>query len=916
MENFIWILFSGRIFAGGKNTEVEFSGVRLIWNKVTAQNLTLVWAETVHLPNLTLRDIEKLKTKPLSKRILLGVVNGFGDFLGMAAPFIIRYKDLMRQLFLLEEPLTWDSPIPESFRNDWIELMLETLECGDLYFPRCTRPENAISSVGPELVGCSDYGSKGLDARVYLRWRLDDDSCQKFSSRLAICKAKVPPISGLTVPRGELSALTLQSRLILTVCRALRKLDHPPITAIMLVDSKCALSSVYSSRTLLPYFQNRVAEIRDNIAQFRKICSMEDIHYIESSLNPSDITTRATATIAELGPTSVHQIGPHFFSLPRDEWPVSASYSPEDIPDVEYKLRDKTVFAATARFNFCKSGIYQKNPWFVVDELLYYSESIVKIKRILARYFRGLGSELRKSGGMKIGNAEAYNLIAEEPTRAELQKAERMLLLHAMPFTKDALDSGKLDSLLPLRDGKLIVTRGRLGEQSLTRLLGVDSLPILMPESRVSYLFMVYAHAGEFGLVHRSAVATLARSRRFVWIVKGRNLARKVANSCLKCIRDRKQLLVQQMADISQESLSVSPPWRHVALDFAGPLIVKSEVNKRTKMKVWVLVYTCRATKSVCLLATSGYSTQDFLSKHEEFIFRKGKPDSIVSDRGTQLVAAGIVIANSDLPVNRLDWKKVTGANSATDWVFVPVGGQHRNGLSESTVKVFKRSLSFAFNQGADLTYSELVTLLARISYSINSRPLAIRNVSPNSQQEDTLLPLTPNHLILGRATIDVPELEYDESNKFSARLSYVQKLFSSWWSRWIQDVLPTLVPCRRWKNAKKNLKPGDIVMMHYDGNLNDDYRLARVVDVFKNKRGLVRTVRVNFRKKDKREPVETYWKKPLSEEIVAIQRLSLLQAAEEPLPTGSDLDQLPLDAAERVKLVRASLSQVSSVLE
>ena len=97
-----------------------------------------------------------------------------------------------------------------------------------------------------------------------------------------------------------------------------------------------------------------------------------------------------------------------------------------------------------------------------------------------------------------------------------------------------------------------------------------------MPESRVSYLFMVYAHAGEFGLVHWSAVATLARSRRFVWIVKGRNLARKVANSCLKCIRDRKQLLVQQMADISQESLSVSPPWRHVALDFVGPLIVKS----------------------------------------------------------------------------------------------------------------------------------------------------------------------------------------------------------------------------------------------------------------------------------------------------------------------------------------------------
>ena len=90
----------------------------------------------------------------------------------------------------------------------------------------------------------------------------------------------------------------------------------------------------------------------------------------------------------------------------------------------------------------------------------------------------------------------------------------------------------------------------------------------------------------------------------------------------------------------------------------------------------------------MCLLATPGYSTAEFLSKHEEFVFRKGRPDSVVSDRGSQLVAAGIVIANNDLPSNKLDWKKVTSVNAATDWKFVPIGGQHRNGLSEASVKV------------------------------------------------------------------------------------------------------------------------------------------------------------------------------------------------------------------------------------
>ena len=66
-------------------------------------------------------------------------------------------------------------------------------------------------------------------------------------------------------------------------------------------------------------------------------------------------------------------------------------------------------------------------------------------------------------------------------------------------------------------------------------------------------------------------------------------------------------------------------------------------------------------------------------------MFRKGRPDSIVSDRGSQLVAAGIVLANKDSPSNQLDWKKVTSVNSATDWKFVPIGGQHRNGLSEES---------------------------------------------------------------------------------------------------------------------------------------------------------------------------------------------------------------------------------------
>ena len=156
-------------------------------------------------------------------------------------------------------------------------------------------------------------------------------------------------------------------------------------------------------------------------------------------------------------------------------------------------------------------------------------------------------------------------------------------------------------------------------------------------------------------------------------------------------------------------------------------------------------------------------------------------------------------------------------------------------------------------------------TLLAKITYSINTRPLSIADTSPSSQQEDVMLPLTPNHLLLGKATIDIPDMEFDEDDRFSARLAYVDQVYKAWWERWIQDVLPTLVPCKRWKDTRKNLKPGDIVMMKYAGQINDDYRLARVLEAFPDKKGLVRTVKVGYRRRDNREMPDVYWKKPLS---------------------------------------------------
>ena len=896
--------------SGEKDTEqIEKLGNSVfgyIWN-VTADEMAVKFPVNLSKkrrsvrvePNLTVADVEKLMGAKLSKRILLGFVNGFGDPLGMASPWYMKLKLLMKKLYQLEDALSWDDLIPDSNRQEWIDVMVEALTTEHLMFPRSTRPLNATGE-RPMLIGTGDGAIPGFGGNVYIRWPVKcthDYTCNgrgDYSASLLISKGRVCPLRGYTVPRSELCGGLITSRLLLTVATALSKLEEKPASAIMLLDSRCTISALESMcGNLLPFFQNRVSEILENLEALSKFCEVDQVHWIPSSENPADLLTRGDLNLRDLGPLSFHQQGPKFFTFPRKEWPVTRDFIRTKLPDSEIRHRDLPFIAAVARAKFCSEDmeLNYSNPFNTVERIASYSNSLTKVERILARVLRGWSCA---DSNLKIDNPNALSLIAREPSFEELNNAKQLLLLHAMPSTVEAYNQGKLTSLLPVKSGRLIVTTGRLGEKSLSRLLGVNCLPILMPHTRIAYLYMVLSHEydGQNKLSvenHRGAVGTLARSRSYVWIVRGKQLAKKIVSSCVSCRLERKRLESQQMGILREEHLTVCPPWTSVSLDFAGPVRIRGEVQKRITMKGWILVYVCQATRAVALFLTPGYSTADFLLMHDRFTTLKGIPSKIVSDRGSQLVAGSIAISSRELPAKAYDWEKVTQENKCSSWEFIPIGCQYRN-LTEAMVKILKKTLVKSLPAGKNLTYCEFETLLGRVEYSINSRPLALAPVSNTSQQDELLQPLTPNQLLLGRNTAEVPPMEYDLNNKFSARVAYVQSVHTEWWSKWVDEVLPILIPCKRWRKSSRNLKKNDVVLMSYKGNLVVDYRLGIITEVFPDSSGRVRTVEVSFRKRDKREPVGEYRYKPLTSEKVGVQRLSLISSAEE--ASSSDLDQ------------------------
>ena len=402
------------------------------------------------LPDLKKEDLKDLVHIKMTKRNLLGITNSFGDFLGMADPFTIRFKLLMKNLFDKDFPLLWDDAIPDQEKKAWIQLIVEAVQSGEHVFPRRTRPEKPIG--GPRVTGFGDGAFPAYGGCVYMVWEhsCDDpagcgsEHCQgdrggHFSAYLALGKGRVTPLCGFTVPRSEMSGGIVVSRLMLRVVRALQPMEDKPCSSIILLDSECTISTLEASASQLkPFFHNRRSEILENMDSVSKYCEMEPVHWVASADNPADLLTRGTAKLADIGPGSVWQSGPKFLSLPRSEWPVNRDCISRAVKIPEEEMRSPASYLRVGAVQVSSkmgTALFKS-----VEAVLQFNNELESRKRVVARLIRGWGDKSYE---------EAAKCIKADPSPSDLQKAERLILLHGMIDTADAYDQGQLASLMP-----------------------------------------------------------------------------------------------------------------------------------------------------------------------------------------------------------------------------------------------------------------------------------------------------------------------------------------------------------------------------------------------------------------------------------------------------------------------------------
>jgi len=815
--------------------------------------------------DLTMEDIFRLPDMKFTRRMLLSLVMSQYDPMGLVCPLLIILKIKLRDLYGPDRDLGWDKPLPSDLHTEWVETITMFLQIGEIELSRSVRPEGVEDE--PELIGFADGSLLAYACCIYIRWRrckTSQEEPTRYVVQLVCAKVRVTSVRGTTAPRSELSGFLILTRLLKVVVAAM---DTKPSQITTAVDSQCTISALdKSGGVLAPYFASRVSEAMANLAELAEETIVHPVQHVPGLLNPADIPTRDKTTVEEVKMGSIWQSGPAYLTLPRDQWPFSRQFL-DTMPEEEMR-------APKAEFNLAKAvpgvgeiGLGDMGIAGMIMKVMNQCNNWDRTVMVTARLVKGLLCTDR-------------NKIYLAPTVKDIKLAKTLQFAVSMEPSITAYNKGELSSLRPVLDNGIVYTVGRCG-RSLLKLMGIQRMPVLARSTRLAMLIMISSHEED----HRSTPSdVLARSRQRAWIIRGRFLAKQVCKACPVCRLKKATLAKQLMADIPEHQLSPCPPFSYVSLDFAGPYQARAMGNSRAFIKCWGLVIICQNTRAVKMLATAGYSTDDFLTAYHRFTANHANPLLVVSDAGTQLRKAGEIIEKGD-PAG-LDWQRIVegAAKSGTEWKCVEPGCQWRNGLAESAVKLVKSTLALTLASQTTLNFAELDTLFSSVANIVNQRPIAVKSFT----EEDSHA-ITPNDLLLQRSRNTVPGVVYGTDDSLTRRQEVIRELEQAWWDMWIVQALPHLVPYKKWRQEHRSMQVGDVVLVLYEKKVGKGtYRLGRVLATHPDSHGVVRTVTVGMRKTDKREKLLPYVPKPLAEIKLGVQRVAVIWPVEEQLDSDN----------------------------
>ena len=753
------------------------------------------------------------KSLPLTRRGLLSMLSSIFDPLGLLAPIMLCPKIVLQEL--CRNGFGWDDPIPESHAKRWTN-WVDTLPLLEgIQVRRCFQPYTPEHLISAQLHHFSDASQLAYGACSYLRLLYKNG---QIHCSLLIGKSRLAPIKSISVPRLELTAAVLASKLDLMLRK---ELSFHVTSTTFWSDSTAVLHMIANSSKRFPVFvSNRIATIERNVSQNSLW------KYVPSQLNPADLTSRGI-TAREFSENSTWLNGPDFLSKPEECWPQS--------PDVSQFLLPLELLPRSSK----KSEVFLAVDTTSTDRLLErYSSfhSLLKTTSWLIRYKSFLLAKVKRT---------PYQLT-EPISVSELQTAEIELIkyvqIHHFPSLIKMLNSQRvfkkgecpryLSKLQPIVIKGVLRVGGRLANAPVDWEV---KHPIILPSDSIFTKLLIEKHHTNIG--HGGMSHTWTSLRQKYWVVKGASTVRRILGKCILCSRRNATAGQQLMADLPESRLqSNSPPFSYIGVDYFGPFFVK---QGRSKTKRYGCIFSCLTTRAVHIEVAADLSTDSFINALRRFISRRGHPQKIWSDNGTNFVGAERVLREALKAWNKNQINNYLRQREIS-WQFNPPTASHMGGSWERMIRSIRRILSTLLHTQI-VSDDVLSTLMAEVEGILNSRPLTPVILDPKANEA-----LTPNHLLLLRGTPNIPPGIFEKRDCYAKRRwAQVQYLANQFWFRWVREFLPSINSRSKWQLKSRNFQENDLVLVVDQTQPRSRWALGRVIQIFPDKNGVVRTALV-----------------------------------------------------------------------
>nr|XP_039258111.1 uncharacterized protein LOC120334671 [Styela clava] len=756
-----------------------------------------------------------LKDRPFTRRGILSTVCSIYDPFGFIAPVILEGKRTLQEL--CRDKCKWDEPVPYNLKPRWERWRNDLHHLAELKIRRCFKPSNFGEIKETELHHFSDASTRGYGQCTYLR--LTNQKNQIHCS-FVMGKSRVAPLKPITIPRLELTAALVSVRVGVMLRQ---ELNFVNIKETYWTDSKVVLGYVSNdSRRFHIYVANRVQEIRDH-------SEPNQWFYVDTKNNPADDASRGLCPKDLLTKHDRYLKGPDFLWKPLTvEKEFSHEFEELDASDPE--IRNSVTFLTEVKEQSFPS---------LLERLSMFS-SLYKAQRfvvILCRWLKILQNRRNKN------LTSSFDSI----TVQEMEDAKKIILklmqCQVYPDEIEILNKPKkFDTLDPcIRSDGLLRIGGRLKDSSLPEEL---KHPVILPKSHHITTLIIKRYHEVVKHQGRGITLNEIRSAGF-WIVPGIAAVSSFIHHCTKCRRLRGTFQEQKMADLPKDRMDDSPCFSFCATDLFGPFIIK---ERRKELKRYGVLFTCMASRAVRVEIAPSLETDSFINALRRFICRNGPIRQLRCDRGTNMVGASRELKEGLQAMNHSKIQEVSLRENCDyfPFKFNVSAASYQGGVWERQIRSVRAVLSSILEKnGRQLDEDSLRTLMAEAEAVVNGRPLVVDNLSC----PDSPLPLTPNHLLTAKTRLVLPPPGvFGREDLYSRkRWRRVQHLANEFWIRFRKEYLQSLQVRQKWNKVQRDLKIGDIVIVVDENTPRNQWKMARIVDVYPDADGHVRRVRVHI---------------------------------------------------------------------